>query len=146
MIHLEQHWGMTQDDRFKHDRSDVDKMLKATLYIQRSNAPSVDSDDIIRLYEDDDIREMVRIVYSTPELRKGTAMYVPAPRAMAYISDLLKTLRHDSQPFEYVQVTTAIHPSILYHVSDMDNYEVRHLIEDTVEVALRQSVFRTKKV
>ena len=146
MIPLPPHSETTQADLFKDDMCDVDKMLKATLYIQRTNAPSADSDDIIRLYEDDDIREMIRIVYSTPELRKGTAMYVPAPKAMLYISDLLKTLRHDSQPFEYVQVTTAVHPSILYHVSDMDNYEVRHLIEDTVEVALRQSVFRTKKV
>jgi len=120
-------------------------MLKATLYVQRTNAPSVDNDDIIRLYDDDENRDMVRVVYSTPELRKGTAIYVPAPKAMAYIGDLLKTLRHDSQPFEYVQVTTAIHPSILYHVSEMDSCEVRHLIEDTVEMALRSTVFRTKK-
>ena len=120
-------------------------MLKATLYIQRTDGKGSEDDDIIRFYDDDEYRDTVRIVYSTPELKKNTTFYFTIPRAIAYISDLLKTLRHDSSPFEHVQVTTAIHPSILYHVSDMDNCEIRHLIEDTIDTAIRRPVFRTKK-
>lgn len=120
-------------------------MLKATIYIQRTTGRDETDDDIIRIYDDDEYRDTVRVVYSTPELAKNATFYFTIPRAITYISDLLKTLRHDSSPFEHVQVTTAIQPSVLYHVSDLDSSEVRYLIEDTVDTALRRPVFRTKK-
>ena len=120
-------------------------MLKTTIYIQRRDGKGEEDDDIIRIYDDDEYRDTVRAVYSTPELKKNATFYFTIPHAIAYINDLLKTLRHDSSPFEHVQVTTAIHPSILYHVSDLDSSEIRYLIEDTIEVALRRPVFRTKK-
>ena len=120
-------------------------MLKATIYIQRRDGKGSEDDDIIRFFDDDEYRDTVRVVYSTPELNKNASFYFTLPRAITYLSDLLKTLRHDSSPFEHVQVTTAIHPSILYHVSDLDNDEIRYLIEDTVDTAIRRPVFRTKK-
>jgi hypothetical protein len=131
--------------RFKDCGHVPDKMLKATIYFLRKDAPSEDTDDILRVYDDDEYRDTVRVVYSTPELGKDMSFYFTLSQAMVYISDTLKTLRHDSQPFEYIQVSTAIHPSILYHVSDMDIAEVRHLVEDTVETAIRRPVFRIKK-
>jgi hypothetical protein len=42
-------------------------------------------------------------------------------------------------------VSTQIHPAVLYHVSDLDCADVRYLIEDTVETALRRPIFRVKK-
>jgi hypothetical protein len=135
---------MTQGDRFKDGGLVVDKMLKATLYIQRTNAPAA-SDDIIQLFDDDEFRDMIRVTYSTPELKKSTEFYLTVPQTLQYLSDTLKTLRHDAQPFEHVQVSTMLHPSILYHVSDLDCCQVRHLIEDTLETALRRQIFRVKK-
>lgn len=131
--------------RFKGYGLDSGKMLKATIYFLRKDTTSEATDDVLRVYDDDDYHETVRIVYSTPELGKDTCFYFTIPQALVYISDTLKTLRHDSQPFEYVQVSTALHPSILYHVSDMDITEVRHLIEDTVETAIRRPVFHIKR-
>jgi hypothetical protein len=64
---------------------------------------------------------------------------------MGYLDDVLKTFRHDADPFEYVQVSTQIHPSVLYHVSELDCCQVRHLIVDTVEAAIERPVQRTKK-
>lgn len=121
-------------------------MLKATLFIQRSETPGSKDDDVIRMYEDETHHDMIQLVYSTPELKREATFYLPTSKALAYISDTLKTLTHDSQPFEYVQVTTQIHPSVLYHVADLDDRSVRLLIEDTLEAALRQPVFRTKRV
>lgn len=117
-------------------------MLKATFYIQRSEGGSA-SDDVIRMYEDD--HELIRIVYSSPEFgaKKGRKMYVTMTKAIDYIGDLMKSLRYDTQPFEYFQVSTAVHPSVLYHVSDLDDCEVRHLIQDMTEMALRQSLVAT---
>jgi len=120
-------------------------MLKATLYIQRATNSTPATDDIIHLYEDDEYRDMIRITYSTPEWRKNATFYLTVPQSLKYLSDTLKTLRHDAQPFEYVQVSTQMHPSVLYHVGDLDCCEVRHLIEDTVETALRRPIQRTKK-
>jgi hypothetical protein len=114
-------------------------MLKSTFFIQRSSG----GDDIIRMFEEE--HEMVRIVYTSPEFhkKKGREMFVTMSKAVDYIGDLMKSLRYDTQPFEYFQVTTAIHPSVVYHVSDLDNFEVRHLIQDMTEMALRQSVVPT---
>ena len=119
-------------------------MLKVTLNIQRANGPS-STDDVIHMYDDDEFRDMVRIVYSTPEWKKSSEFYLPISKAVDYIHSTLKTLTHDSQPFEYVQVSTSIHPSVLYHVADLDDCEVRYLIEETVESVLRRPVLRVKK-
>jgi hypothetical protein len=136
---------MTRLDRFKDDRRAIDKMLKATLYIQRSTGRSSAEDDVIHMYDDDEYRDMIRITYSTPELKKASEFYMTVPQTLQYLGDTLKTLTHDAQPFEHVQVSTSLHPSVLYHVSDLDCCQVRHLIEDTVETALRRPLFRVKK-
>lgn len=131
--------------RFKDDSCLPDKMLKVTIHVQRKDSTSAEQDDIIRFYEDDEYRDTVLITYSTPDLRKAVSFYLPIPKAVQYLSDTLKTFRHDADPFEYVQVSTQIHPSVLYHVSDLDCADVRYLIEDTVETALRRPIFRVKK-
>jgi hypothetical protein len=50
---------------------------------------------------------------------------------------------HDTDPFESLQVETAIHPAILYHISDFDEQHVRRLVEDTVDSALFRTVVKT---
>lgn len=120
-------------------------MLKATLYIQRATNSSPETDDVIHMFEDDEYRDMIRITYSTPDLKKATEFYLTIPQTLQYVSDTLKTFNYDAQPFEHVQVSTQLHPSILYHVSDLECCQVRHLIEDTVETALRRPIFRVKK-
>lgn len=136
---------MTRLDRFKDDEPASDKMLKATLYIQRTTSRSSADDDIIHMYDDDEYRDMVRITYSTPELKKATEFYMTIPQTLQYLSDTLKSFNYDAQPFEHVQVSTQLHPSVLYHVSDLGCCQTRHLIEDIVETALRRPIFRIKK-
>ena len=120
-------------------------MLKATLYLQRARNDTVDNDDIIRIYDDETHHDMVRVVYSTPELTKDTVFVTSIPEAMLYVRDILKSLPRDSQPFVTLQITTAIHPSILYPVEDLVDTDTRYLIEDTVESALRQNVVRSRR-
>jgi hypothetical protein len=135
---------MMQVVRFKDDRRPQNKMLKATLYIQRKEGTS-DTDDVIYLHESSMLHDTVEIVYQSPDLRKAKKVILSTSKAMAYVNHILKSLCHDMEPFEYVQVSTMIHPSVLYHVSDMDNREVRYLIEDMVEMALHHYVFQTRK-
>jgi hypothetical protein len=111
---------------------------RVTLYIQRKmNAPDSSSDDILRIYEDDDYLEMYRIVYTAPDLKKDNAFYMTKTKVVAYIHDLLKSLTHDAIPFEALQVTPSIFPSVVYHVSELDDPDVRYLIEDVIETSLR---------
>lgn len=111
-------------------------MLKTTLYIQRSRGGE-DNDDIVRIYDLNATSDVYRVVYSTPELSKATQFYMSRDALSAYVVDLLASLRHDTDPFEYVQVTTAIHPSVIYHVSDLDSPHIRHLIEDVIYSSLK---------
>ncbi len=118
-------------------------MLKVTLFLQRSQFD--EEDDMIRIYDDTDHRDMVRIVYSTPEVKKESTFYAPVSKAMSYVHDLLKSMQYDMQPFQYLQVTTALHPSILYATTELYSHDVRHSIEDMVEIALREDVFRSRR-
>jgi hypothetical protein len=129
---------------FKDDGPVQYKMLKATLYLQRK-AGVPGTDDVLRIYEDDEYVEMYRLVYETPELKRVQQFYMSRHLVCDYLSDFLTSLRFDSDPFEHVQVSTAIHPSILYHISDLDNCRVRHLVEDTILMAMRTPVQNLKR-
>jgi hypothetical protein len=43
----------------------------------------------------------------------------------------------DNSPFGYVQVTTRMTPSVIFQVPDLDDTNLRKVIEDTVIAALR---------
>lgn len=96
-------------------------------------------DDVIEMYDDEDFAEMVLIAFR-PAHCASREFYLPVNRAVNYVATVLKTLTHDTAPFENVQVDTQIHPAILYHVGDLDDRDIRYLIEDTVESALRRPV------
>lgn len=110
---------------------------KVTLFIQKRGATSKD-DDIIRIYETPDFTEMFRVVYKPGEFKeRQNQFYMPRHVLQHYISDLMKSLNADADPFEYIQVTTAQHPSVLYHISDLDNRGTRYMIEDMIMEAVR---------
>lgn len=109
---------------------------KVTLYLQRKGLGSK-HDDVIAVYDDDEYLEMYRVVYRTPELKKKNVFYMSRSRVIDYISDVLKGLTYDADPFAYLQVSTLIHPSIQYQVPDLWDPVIRHLIEDMVANSLR---------
>ena len=111
---------------------------RVTLYVQRKiNDATSATDDIIRIFEDDDYHEMYRVVYSAPDMKRKSTFYMTKTRVLTYVSDILKSLRYDAVPFEAVQVTPAIFPSVVYHVAELDDSNVRHLILDVVDTSLR---------
>lgn len=109
---------------------------KVTFYLNRKGL-GPKHDDVISIFEDDDYLEMYRIVYRTPELKKKNVFYMTRSKTMAYVSDLLKALTYDTDPFVSLQVSTAIHPSLQYQIPDLWDSGIRHLIEDMVEMSLR---------
>jgi hypothetical protein len=115
-------------------------MNKCTIRFIRKNE-GAKADDILTIYEDEDFAEMYRIVFRPGDFKKtANEFYLDRARALEYVASLLKMLPYDADPFAYVQVDTSIHPSILYNVCDLIDRDVRYIIEDAVDVAIRRPV------
>lgn len=84
--------------------------------------------------------DIFEVVYRSPELKMDRKFLASFSGVLSYIDDTLTSMRYDNDPFEKIQLLTVIHPSVLYHVSDMDDDEVRNLILNMVRDSLRYSV------
>jgi hypothetical protein len=116
-------------------------MQKAKLFFCRDGA----TDDIIQFFDDDVYTQMVRIVYTPQEhTEKSNEFYLTRSATLLYVSQILKSMEHDNDPFEFVQLQTALHPSVIYPVEDLSEPSVRHLIEDMLEQALSAEVAEVK--
>lgn len=113
---------------------------KVSLFLQKRDASSK-HDDVISVFETPDYNEMFRVVFKPGEYTdRRNQFYLSRHLLRDYISDTLRSLCTDSDPFEYVQVSTAQHPSVLYHVADLENPTTRHMIEDMIMTAVRTPV------
>lgn len=101
-----------------------------------------EEDDVLRIF-DTDMNDLFRITFHASDMRKPSQFMATRHWALQYVSEILSTMVHDTDPFHSIQVDTAIHPSILYHVSDMDDCCVRKLVEDTVDSALYRTIVKT---
>lgn len=118
-------------------------MPKATIRFLRTNAPAT-SDDVIHVHEEGEYCEMFRLTYRAAGWNSHSEFFLSHAAVLDYVSRILKTMGHDADPFEYVQVETAIHPSILYHASDIDDRNTRDLIRDILDTALRRPIDTVK--
>jgi hypothetical protein len=126
---------MTLNVLFKDDMTCRIKMIKVTLFIQRE-LKNQEKDDIVRVHSTV-YPNMFKVVYSSPDMKKMTQFTATRFEVMDYVSSILKSLSEDAQPFAYVQLTTAMHPSILYPVESLDDRTTRNDIEDIVYMALK---------
>lgn len=90
-----------------------------------------------------DSSEIYRIVYLTPELQTTKRFLATSSQVLSYVEDILTSMRYDVDPFENIQVSTAIHPIVMYHVSDMDESSTRDLILNMLRDSMR---FNTRLV
>jgi hypothetical protein len=67
------------------------------------------------------------------------SFYLGHEEAIEYITNILRSLPFDSDPYEHLQVETSIHPTVLYRVSDLVDRNVRYLIEDMVASAIHHT-------
>ena len=127
--------------QFKEYSPTQHKMHRATIRFVRDGSDERE-DDILRIF-DTDCNDLFRITFCASEMKNPNQFFATRHHVLQYVSELLLTLTHDTDPFESLQVETAIHPSILYHVVDMDEYNVRSLVEDTIDSVLRRTVVKT---
>ncbi len=115
-------------------------MIKAEIFLTRAGKPGPSHDDTIKITESPDARELFVVTYRTPDYANRKRFTASEYRVLDYVEDILVSLQHDTDPFEFVQVNTVIHPSIMYHVSDMDKASIRELILTVVRTAMRTDV------
>ena len=110
-----------------------------TLLFTRAGQRS-DQDDKIIVSTHPDSSEVFQVVYSTPELRTGRKFLASFGGVLDYTGDILTSMRHDTDPFDCIQVSTCIHPIVLYHVSDMDESVTRDLVMNMIRDSMRYNV------
>lgn len=116
-------------------------MQRATIRFVRDTGDERE-DDMIRIF-DTDCNDLFRVTFRANDMKRASQFMATRHLALQYIAEILHTLTHDSDPFESIQVDTAIHPSILYSVMDMDEAHIRSLVEDTIDSALRRTIVKT---
>lgn len=116
-------------------------MLRVKLFFTRRRG----ADDIIQMFDDEMYLEMVRIVYTPGDHKKtSNEFHITRASAVEYVSGILRSMENDSDPFDFLQVQTAIHPTVMYSIADVSHDPTRLRIEDMVYEALRAIVEEIK--
>ncbi len=108
------------------------------LFTQKNGGPA--DDDSITIQAHPESAEIFKVIYHSPDLKTDRMFLAGFSGVLSYMEDTLVSMGHDMDPFENIQVLTLIHPSVLYHVSDMDMSSTRELILDMIRDSLRYSV------
>jgi hypothetical protein len=134
---------MTQNVPFKDCFIQSDKMLKTTLRFLRQGSGE-DDDDIVNIYSTTTSPDLFRIVYTPGDSSSGMRYESQMTRhsVLDYVSDILKGMRYDVDPFDRIQISTDLHPSIMYCVEDMENVVTRRNLENMLYTSLRCRVVR----
>ena len=95
-----------------------------------------DDDDKIEINRGSRATEMVDVTFTPGDKKTKTVYSFSLTRSGVgrYLENLLFSLTKDQDPFEKVQVSTTLAPSIMYHVSDLE--EVHSTIISLIEDAL----------
>lgn len=112
-------------------------MSKAILHFINKN----NQDDILRIFDDDKYVDMYRVTFKAHDAPGVSEMFLSYHDLQDYISTILKSLERDNDPFEYVQVITPVHPSVIYHVCELEDRETRWHVEDMVFLACRKQIW-----
>ena len=110
-------------------------MIHATIHIQRDSDP--ENDDILHICDTNiPSGDVFKLVYKTPDLESPHRFHMARRLIGGFVLDMLKSLSLDTAPFEHVQVTSCLQPSVLFHVSDLDRLDTRDLIEGIIVTAI----------
>jgi len=104
-----------------------------------------EKDDILRVFRSTFDTEYFNVTFTTTGNEgesRAYSTYMTESRLLRHIDTILDSLRLDQVPFEELQVTTPIHPIVMYHVSQLDNLDVLRAIGESAATALRSRVRR----
>jgi len=116
-------------------------MQKVKLYFTRRNG----SDDIIQMYDDETHEHKVRLVYTPGDhTKRSHEFHLTSRDVLSYVGNILKAMNNDVDPFEFVQIQTAIHPSIMFSAMDVGCRRIQDVLDDMIFQAIRVNVEEVK--
>jgi len=85
-------------------------------------------DDIIEVSRPVDVpHDMLSIEY-IPSKGKTHQFWLNRRDTENYLVDTIESLTHDTDPWDKIQITPMIGPAVLYHISDLDDSNVRRCL------------------
>lgn len=106
-------------------------MSLATFYIQKTGQ----SDDVITIQSCCG-STLFSVKYSPNDTKTVYHFMMDRRRTLEYVYNMLDTLSRDTDPFDHVQLTTRVSPSVVYHISDLNDEDVCDMVMDTLVLAL----------
>jgi hypothetical protein len=118
--------------------------IKTTLRFLRSGE-SYENDDVIKIYSTR-VPDTFRVVYTPADSTTDSVYtaFMSRGSVLSYITDILKSMKYDVDPFDRIQISTDLHPSIMYSASDMDDVIPRRNLENMLHTSLRTTVVHTR--
>ena len=93
-----------------------------TFHFQKDSSKAGKDDVLtVRPYAADD--GWVSLIYRDREANVKNVCYMKEGGFMLYMENLLKSMKFDDAPYQFVQVTAPLHPSLLLKVSDLADDE-----------------------
>jgi hypothetical protein len=107
--------------------------------LTRTKEPEASNDDKIIVQRNVQYFNLFDVTYTTPELKVARKFTADESDVMDFFSDILRSVKTDNDPFGHVQMSTAIHPSFIFTVRDID-CEIRCNIMNMIRFALRADI------
>ena len=113
-------------------------MYLVTLFITKDGI----NDDKIFFSPARGIPGSFEVVYCPGDMETTYRFIMDTDKSAKYVHYLLKSLKNDTDPFEFLQVTTKMSPSVIYDIDDLASIRTRSFIEDSIMLALTSGVVR----
>lgn len=108
------------------------------LLTRKDGGPSMDDKILIETYGDEP--GLFKVTYSTPDVTRSKAFVATESRVIDYLEDIVYSMYRDTDPFSLIQLSTCIHPCVMYEIADLYEKDVRDLLLNMSADALRLHV------
>lgn len=116
-------------------------MQLLALHITRDDEPT--HDDVITFQTNPLTPDMVEVVSKFKDVRYHYRCTLPRSRCAAYARTVIRSLSEDAEPFDRVQVNSALFPAAMFEVSSLWRASVSDAIDDMLYVTFDTVVRRT---
>jgi hypothetical protein len=114
-------------------------MYTVVLRLTRTKEPEASNDDKIIVQHNVQYFNLFDVTYTTPELKVARKFTADESDVMDFFSDILRGVQTDTDPFEFVQISSAIHPNFIFKVREFD-CSIRCNIMNMIRFALRADI------
>lgn len=111
-------------------------MFKVRFIVTRKQG-GISNDDKILVETYQNEHDLLKVTYSTPDYRQNKTFLASQSRVLDYLEDVLYSLSRDTDPFSHFQLSTIVHPSVIYHVADLYDKDIRDVIMNMTRDSLR---------